>query len=180
MTPLDLPGLSTSSSSSIASTRSSPRSDLFEPRGDFGQPFEVGTFDTLTLDNQLSRLFPNTPAPLENFGLNQSMNCSPPSAPMQDLSSWLDGGDSFSKFGSVDIFSYPEGVRIDCQEFFPNYAPLAPSAPPNASPLQMGQIMNSSRTSVDSSGLAGPREPTAEDLEHYRMFIFLPEHEGSY
>ncbi|KXN83387.1 hypothetical protein AN958_01524 [Leucoagaricus sp. SymC.cos] len=118
------------------SSRSSPRSDLFEPRGDFAQPFDVVPFDSVTLDNQLSRLFPNTSTSFENFGLGQSISsCSPPSVPMQDLSAWLDGGDSFSRFGSGDIFSYPQA-------------------------------------SFDASALASPREPTAEDLEHYLYLFF--------
>lgn len=161
---LDLPGLSTSSSSSVASTRSSPRSDLFEPRGDFAQTFDVTTFDTLTLDNQLSRLFPSTSPQFENFGLDQSMSsCSPTSAPMQDLSAWLDGGDNFSRFGSGDIFSYPQGVRIEGQDFLPEYTPLSAS---------VDSAMNSTRASFDSSGMAGPHEPTAEDLEHYLYLFF--------
>ncbi|KAJ3575737.1 hypothetical protein NP233_g905 [Leucocoprinus birnbaumii] len=170
---LDLPGLSTSSSSSIASTRSSPRSDLFEPRGDFAQSFDVAAFDSLGLDSHLGRLFPGTSSAFENFGLDQSMSSSsPPSAPMQDLSAWLDGGDGFSKFGPGDIFSFPPSIRLEGQIFSSDYAPLPPSTPLRTPPSQPSSTIDSSRASFDSSGMASPREPSPEDLEHYLYLFF--------
>lgn len=172
LTPLEPPGLSTSSTSSVASTRSSPRSDLFEPRGDFAQSFDVATFDTLTLDNQLGRLFPNPSAPFENFGLEQTLSsCSPPFAPLADLSTWLDGREALPRYATSDVFSYPQGVRMDGQDFMPDYTSLGPVPSHNTSPSQVGVTVNPAGASFDSSVLTNALEPTAEDLEHYRMSI---------
>lgn len=85
---------------------------------------------------------------------------------MQVLSTWLDGGESFPKYGGSDIFSYPQGVRIEGQDYLPDYAPLAP-------PLSLSTTINPTGALFDPSGLPNAPEPTAEDLEHYRMSIFL-------
>jgi len=161
---LDLPGLSTSPRSSVASTRSSPRSELLEHRGDFAQPFDVA-FDTLTLDNQLGQNFPSTLGSFDNLELDQSIS-SYPSQPI----SWLDGGDSFSKLGSGDIYSYSQDIGMEGQDFLPGYVTSKLSTSLH-SPPRISPEMSLSPAFVDSSTMTNPHEPTAEDLEHYCMFI---------
>ena len=169
---LDLPGLSTSPRSSVASTWSSPRSELLEHRGDFAQPFDAATFDTLTFDNHLSQIFPSMFGSFDNLEFDQSISsCPSQSIPIQPIS-WLDGGDSFSKLGSGNIYSYSQDVEMEGQDFLPGYvtskASGSLSSPPSISPK-----MSLSPAFVDSSTVTNPHEPTAEDLEHYCMSIFL-------
>jgi len=168
---LDLPGLSASPRSSVASTRSSPRSELLEHRGDFAQPFDVA-FDTLTLDNQLSQIFPNTLGSFDNLELDQSISSRPSQSILMQPISWLDGGDSFSKLGSGDIYSYSQDIGMEGQDFLPGYVTSKPSTS-LSSPPRISSEMSLSPAFVDSSTMTNPHEPTAEDLEHYCMLIFL-------
>lgn len=170
---LDLPDLSTSPRSSVASTRSSPRSELLEHSGDFTQPFDVATFDTLTLDNQLSQFFPGTPCSFDGLGLDQSISSCPPQSTLIQDFSWLDGCDSFSKCGPGDIYSYSRDIRMEGQNFLPGYVVSMPPTSLNSSPSRISPRMSLSRAFFDSPAMINPHEPTAEDLEHYCMFIFL-------
>lgn len=166
LAPFELPGLSTSSSSSIASSGSSPRSDLLE-RGEFAPSFEPSAFDSLGLDNQLHRLFPNSTSCFDNFAVQSSF--SPSSAPFQELSTWLDGGEQLPKYGESDIISYPQAsqeVKIESQDSLQDYGPPG-------LPFSLNTIINSTGGLSDSSGLSNAPGPTAEELEHYRVFNFF-------
>jgi hypothetical protein len=165
LAPFELPGLSTSSSSSIASSGSSPRSDLLE-RAEFAPPFEVSAFDSLGLDNQLHRLFPSSTACFDNFAIQSSF--SPSAAPFQELSTWLDGTEHLSKYSENDIISYPQAsqeVKIESQDSLQGYGPLG-------LPYSLNTIVNPTGGLSDSSGLSNTPEPSPEELEHYRMFNF--------
>lgn len=167
LAPFELPGLSTSSSSSIASSGSSPRSDLLEPRGDFAPSFQVSAFDTLSLDNQLNRLFPNSTSCFDNFGIQSSF--SPPSGPFQELSTWLDGGEQLQKYGDNDMISYAHAsheIKVEGQDNLQEYGPPG-------LPFSLNTIINPTGGLSDPSALSSAPEPTPEELEHYRVFNFL-------
>ncbi|XP_006462909.1 hypothetical protein AGABI2DRAFT_224564 [Agaricus bisporus var. bisporus H97] len=166
LAPFELPGLSTSSSSSIASSGSSPRSDLLEPRGDFAPSFQVSAFDTLSLDNQLNRLFPNSTSCFDNFGIQSSF--SPPSGPFQELSTWLDGGEQLQKYGDNDMISYAHAsheIKVEGQDNLQEYGPPG-------LPFSLNTIINPVGGLSDPSALSSAPEPTPEELEHYLYLFF--------
>lgn len=92
----------------------------------------------------------------------------------------MDNGEPFQRYGGAEVFPYPQNIRMgSAQDFMSDFTSLAPAPSVNITASHVGSTMNPVGNSFDSSSLPNTLEPTAEDLEHYRMFTLFRTHVGS-
>lgn len=155
---------SSSGSSSASSSHASPCSDLFNERHDIHNSFDL-SFDTLTLDTHLNRLFsttlfdsfldqPNSPASTQ----------SAPAGPHGDFS-WMEGTNFHPTLCRETV---PCAQTFDDQVFTSptRYSSSASStASPNLSTLETML----SATDFDVPATSYSVQPPPAELQHYRM-----------